>query len=240
MNHNFPDFRLIVIGKKVKRISLQRFLLSKFLFEGRKIQEQDIVCLFENQIWLESRCLRDSRFYKKFGREVFSLSNLLKNQDAEEISEKSIIRVSKRLTLSCPEFLVPKRNYEQWKSRFAGSFHLNPILDKEIRDHYNPKVPPERRVGVGYRDKGSKRNLAKDGSPDWTEISLDENFQKEQREYDVDKCESIEEIGHLFYRLGLITEKTLRDFTLYEALSKGDSEAPLREKRTKEATDVEE
>ena len=33
------------------------------------------------------------------------------------------------------------------------------------------KIPPKRYVGVGYRDQGSRRNVAYDGSPSWQEVA---------------------------------------------------------------------
>jgi hypothetical protein len=206
--------KLMNIGKKVKRISLQRYLLTKPLVELKKVKESDLVCLFENQLWLERRCLSDPQFFKKFGGSVFRISEILKNMNTSEITLKSISRVSKKVETSDPGFLVPLRNYGQWKSRFAGSFHLSPIKSKEIRDFYNPKLPQKRRVGIGYRDKGSKRDLAKDGSPDWTEVYLDQTFREENIEHEVDKCKSLKEFQHLFYRLELISEDCLRSLAI--------------------------
>jgi hypothetical protein len=229
MDHSIPQTHLLIsIGKKVKRISLQRYLLSKFYYEVDRIKEADVVCLFENQLWLESKSLKDSQFYRKFGKEVFYLSELLKNQNSSELSPKSLRRLTLRFTSNVPDFLVPKRNYGQWKSRFAGSFHLNPILSKEVRDFYNPKVPDRRRVGVGYRDKGSKRDLAYDGSPDWTEVSKDQAFQEKEVRREVEKCQSIAEVRHLYYRAGCFTEEQLRDYTLAQITSKEDPEEASR------------
>jgi hypothetical protein len=229
MDHR-PDTALLRIGKRVKRISLQRYLLTKPLVELKKVKESDLVCLFENQLWLESKCLKDFQFFRKFGTEVFTVSELLKNLNTSEISLKSISRISKKVAKFIPSFLVPLRNYGQWKSRFAGSFHLNPIASKEIRDFYLPKRPQERRIGVGYRDKGSKRNLAKDGSPDWTEISMDKKFQRSQIEYDVNKVKVEEDFHYIFHKYGLISEKELRDLAIRGVLSEGDPETFSREK----------
>lgn len=141
-----------------------------------------------------------------------------------EISDKSYHRLASRMQDLVPDFLVPQRNYGQWKSRFSGSFHLNPILSKEIRDFYRTKLPPERKMGVGYRDKGSKRDLARDGSPDWTEISEDQLFQERNLEYEVEKCQNFNDLAHLFYRRNLISAETLKCISVDKSLSKGNSE----------------
>jgi hypothetical protein len=226
-----PNFSLISIGKKVKRVGLQRFLVSKFLFEHQKVKEADLLCLFENQLWLEGKCLKDSQFFSKFGKAIFSLSEILKKQNPEEISPKSLKRISLKLKDQVPEFLVPLRNYGQWKSKFAGCFSLNPILSKETRDFYATKPPKNRQIGVGYRDKGSKRDLARDGSPDWAEISNDMAFQEKRIEYEVEKCNTVNEIAHLFYREGLLTEKQLKESVLGNGAHPEDPETATGEKR---------
>jgi len=35
-----------------------------------------------------------------------------------------------------------------------------------------PKAPPKRFIGVGYKDKGTKRDPAIDGSPNWKEVAM--------------------------------------------------------------------
>jgi hypothetical protein len=38
------------------------------------------------------------------------------------------------------------------------------------------RIPPKRFIGIGYRDKGSIRNLAYDGSPPWQEVASSLNY----------------------------------------------------------------
>jgi hypothetical protein len=45
-------------------------------------------------------------------------------------------------------------------------------------------------VGVGYRDKGHKRDLAKDGSPDWKEVASEAGQRRMQRLSEIDNINS--------------------------------------------------
>jgi hypothetical protein len=164
---------LIKIGKKTKRISLQRFLLTKLVIEPTRFRLSDWVCLYENQLWLERKCLQDQNFFRKFSDDVFTTSYLMKESDLKGLLQSSKTKFSLRIKNNLSSFLVPARNYTQWKKRFSGRFSFHPeVLDKELKDFYSSRKPkPKRSIGIGYRDKGSRRNLAKDGSPDWRDVA---------------------------------------------------------------------
>lgn len=193
---------LVKIGKKTKRVSLTRYILSKVVYEPGAISEADVVCLFENQLWLERKCLQDRNFYRKFSDKVFTLSYFLKEADLKGFNRKSSLkRFSDRIQTTLFDLLVPKRNYPQWKQRFSGRFSFNPqSLNSELRDYYlKTKTPAKRVVGIGYRDKGSRRNLAKDGSPDWREIAsanLPGGWKR-----DLYEAETIKDVERLFVKL---------------------------------------
>lgn len=199
----FGNFQtsLVKIGKKTKRVSLQRYLTTKIAYEPEQISEADLVCLYENQLWLERKCLQDRNFFRKYCDNVFTLSHILKEADLKRFNLPILVRFSNRLKARMIDFLVPVRHYSQWKHRFSGRFSYNPnILDKEVADFFrNKKLPPKRTMGVGYRDKGSRRNLAKDGSPDWREVSSafssDEWWKKE-----IEDAQNIKDIERVFFR----------------------------------------
>lgn len=168
-----PSDPLIRIGKKTKRISLHRFLISKIVYEGEQVRLAEWTCLYENQLWLERKCLKDRNFFNKFADDVFTLSHLMKECDLQGLLRPNKSRFSTRIRNTMQSFLIPKRNYSQWRARFSGRFSFNPqTLNREINEYYNSKQPPPKRsMGIGYRDKGSRRNLAKDGSPDWRDVA---------------------------------------------------------------------
>lgn len=157
----------VSIGRRVKRISLQRFLLAKICYETYKVDGRDIVALYINQLWLESKCLSDRQFSNKFNLLVGPLGELLSTADLSNRSKVLTFRstIIKRLQA----YIVPERNYAQWKSKFAGSYEL--VRPKESGVE-TKKLPQQRYIGIGYRDKGTAKNPAEDGSPSWQEVAV--------------------------------------------------------------------
>lgn len=200
----FGNFQtsLVKIGKKTKRVSLQRYLTTKIAFEPEQVSEADLVCLYENQLWLERKSLQDQNFFRKYCDNVFTLSHILKEADLKSFNLPILVKFSNRLKSRMIDFLVPARHYSQWKHRFSGRFSLNPnVLDKDVMDHFrNKKLPAKRTMGVGYRDKGSRRNLAKDGSPDWREVAS-ANCQSEWWEKELEDAQDRKDLLRLFFRL---------------------------------------
>jgi hypothetical protein len=158
----------ITISKKVKRVSLHRYLWSKVTYEdnpGFRILSGLII----NQLWLENKCKTDVDFNKKFGRTLDVSAKLIKEVNLSQgLSLKALRKLSKKSQTKLEAFLVPKRNYASWKSRFDSSVVL--ITSKPL-GVITKNLPPERYIGIGYRDKGTAKNPAVDGSPSWQEIA---------------------------------------------------------------------
>jgi hypothetical protein len=160
---------MVRISPKAKRIQLQRFLLSKFVNFKEELEMRDICCLFENQLWLERKCLSDSDFCKKFGRDLESLSIILQQINFRvETSDRAINKFSERIHDNLTSLILPKRNYLAAKKVNNGLYSL---IDSRPQGVLKKSIPPKSRIGIGYRDKGSARDLAFDGSPTWQEVA---------------------------------------------------------------------
>lgn len=161
--------KMIRISPKVKRIYLQRFLLSKFVYFKEELRLEDLCCLFENQLWLEKKCQSDPDFSSKFGKDLESLSIILKEINFRvNTTDRTIDKFAKKLSENLSNFILPRRNYKEAKSKCNGSFQLE---DAKSSGKLKSQIPPKSYVGVGYRDKGSAKNVAKDGSPSWQEVA---------------------------------------------------------------------
>jgi len=164
----------VTISRRAKRITLQRYLLAKILYEKEKFNIADLGALFENQLWLERKCGTEEDFKKKFGRSLEVLSELLKLINFRvQISEKAINGFRKKLLDSeLKDFIFPRRNFQSIRTQY-GKFYQ---LSKEYSELYSKirKVREVRRIGIGYRDKGTRKDPAKDGSPSWQEVALHE------------------------------------------------------------------
>lgn len=163
------DLSYVKIRKRTKRISLQRFLVTKLVQEMGKVTNYDILALYENQLWLERKCLTDFDFSRKFSKALGGLSKIMKEVNlSKDFSRQSLRLMRAKIQENLEGFLVPPRNFASFKERFANSFEVRPAFQPG-----RPKssFPPKRFIGKGYGDKGSLRNLALDGSPAWQELS---------------------------------------------------------------------
>lgn len=160
---------MVKISPQAKRIYLQRFLLSKFVFFRKELELRDICCLFENQLWLENKCQVDPEFQQKFGKDLESLSILMKEFNFKTgTTDRAIDKFAKKLEINLVDLILPKRNYKEAKTRCNGLFQL---AESSPQGKTKKSVPPVSRIGKGYRDKGSAKDLAKDGSPSWQEVA---------------------------------------------------------------------
>jgi len=157
-------------SRKIKRVTLQRFLVTKVVLETEKVKiPEEILVLYDNQLWLEKKCSSDPDFKKKFGSSLEVLSKILKEINfSRGLSLQTLRLVSQKFRNQLECFLIPLRNYQSTKSRFSGLFQL-----REAQQPGIPKknLPPKRQIGIGYRDKGTLKDLAKDGSPSWQEVA---------------------------------------------------------------------
>jgi len=159
----------VLIGKSVKRISLQRFIVTKIVLEPDKISSRDVFTLFQNQLWLQDKSHREKEFERKFGKSLEDLSIILKNLNLSVSLERSkIIGLRNRIKIELEDFLIPTRNYQDFKNRFEGTYH---IIFSKPQGIPTKNLPPVRYIGVGYKDKGSTSKPEIDGSPNWKEIA---------------------------------------------------------------------
>lgn len=182
-------------AKKIKRISLQRYLISKIVHEAEKVGPSDILCLYDNQIWLEKKCLSDFDFSKKFEKSLEEISFLLKEINLSQgLSRQAVLRLSQKLKFQLEQFILPQRNYPAFKTRFSGLFSL---VAAEQPGKPNKQIPPKRLIGVGYRDKGNLPNLATDGSPSWQEVASHEG-QLKMTIVRIENAKTFEELRRAF------------------------------------------
>jgi len=161
--------QVVKYSRRLRRVSLQRFLTSKIVYEVDKVTTHDFVALYDNQLWLERKCLSDKDFSSKFGSSLEELSSILKEANLRQgLTPKTLLRLSQGIQLNLNGFIVPHRNYPDFKKRFSGLFSVRTLSPPS---EANRNLPPKRIIGTGYRDKGTARDPAKDGSPSWQEVA---------------------------------------------------------------------
>ena len=165
----------------VKKITLFRFLTAKILYDEEGLHLDEFIVLFE--LYYDLIGQTDPSFSNKYS-EWFSSSERffeviaqgkvfpLRLKQSEKVQELQSILQPVLPSKSAYFGLKGQRN-------LRNSFHI--ILN----DHLPPvKVKPKSFIGVGYRDKGTRKNTALDGSPSWQEVSA-HNFELERREEEI-------------------------------------------------------
>lgn len=159
----------VLISKKTKRISLERYLLSKVAFFPETVNERDLLALFLNHIDLQEKADREMDFCQKFGSDLESVSIILKGINLTHgVSLRSLTVMSEKVKVVLSHYIVPRRNFEDFKLRFHNSYHL---IFREPQGVPTNTLPAKRWIGVGYRDKGSAKDKAIDASPSWQSVA---------------------------------------------------------------------
>jgi hypothetical protein len=164
-----PSALRVVYGRTLKRVTLQRILTSKLVFFPDQVSYHEILVFYDNLIWLSRRASQDQDFRRKFGEDFESLSNILRTIRIEGRLDKAKQELSQRLR-SMEGFYVPRRNFLTVWSHCKGKFQVVPYRPSGIP---TKELKPKPYIGVGYKDKGTRRDPAYDGSPSWQEVAMD-------------------------------------------------------------------
>lgn len=161
------DNYVVQIHKRTKRITLQRFLISKIAY-GEDFSLIELAALFHNQLWLQTKCQVDPHFKVKFGTTLEVIATFLKECNfSRGLQPATISRMkAKALTLE-GDFLIPKRNLPNLEAQLRNSISTKWRKPEGVEVS---KLPPKQHVGKGYRDHGTAQKPEIDGSPSWQEV----------------------------------------------------------------------
>ena len=109
---------------------------------------------------------RNPGFYRK--RElnflkVRSLARVIREKERGDLPPH--LKATERLLLS-QRILLSPRVFRSLQHRFEGGFLR--VDNRQLRG----KCPEPRRIGVGYRDKGTAQDPQYDASPGWKEVAV--------------------------------------------------------------------
>ena len=174
------DNYVVQIHKRTKRITLQRFLISKIAY-GEDFSLIELAALFHNQLWLQTKCQVDPHFKVKFGMTLEVIASFLKECNfSRGLQPATISRMkAKALTLE-GDFLIPKRNLPNLEAQLRNSISTKWRKPEGVEVS---KLPPKQHVGKGYRDHGTAQKPEIDGSPSWQEVGSEfGNLERESTE----------------------------------------------------------
>jgi hypothetical protein len=150
------------IKKGTNRIVLLKFLLGKLVHSIEGLNIEEYLLLFH--LYYELTEITDPFFVQKYYEKLFELHKLLEELGKVKVfpihpTERAKTEITRTLSL-----IPTAREY----FGLSGQRDLRSCFRLVLFDTIVPKRPPPKRfIGVGYKDKGTCRDPAFDGSPGW-------------------------------------------------------------------------
>lgn len=160
----------VTYSRTLRRITLQRYLVSKIVWRPETVAFTELLTLYDNLLWCQDKSLIDPHFQEKFGSFLEKLTDLLKNTRFNEKTFQNTFKgISQKLKEAAEGHLIPERNLSTVEKHVKGKFHVTPTKSSGVPVK---QLPPTKVIGRGYRDKGTYRDPAFDGSPSWQEVAI--------------------------------------------------------------------
>lgn len=165
------------IRQGMKKMTLFRFLTAKLLYEDTGLHLEEFIILFE--IYYKLREEQDPSFVKKYN-DWFNQTEYIYKTIAQ--GKSFPMRFSRQE--KADELASFMRQVIPSKSAYfglKGQRSLRTSYSILLNDQLPPvRVPPKSYIGVGYRDKGTRKK-DHDGNPSWQEVASHYN-ELERRE----------------------------------------------------------
>jgi len=167
----------VKIKRGIKRKTLFRFLLAKLMFEEDGLHLDEYLTLFS--LYCDLCDIEDEAFRLKyddwFSRHYRFFSELAKASTFPV--RLNMENVTDVLLKQMSPLLPSKQAYFGLK----GQRNIRLGFEIQLNSNLPPvRIRPKAFIGVGYRDKGTRRDYAKNGSPSWQEVSC-HNFELDRR-----------------------------------------------------------
>jgi hypothetical protein len=158
-----------------------RFLLTKVFAREITLTDLEEILFYETVDYLNQ--YRNENFFS--ARQGWLTLKLLAEIKLSSPDWKSTKHLNAQVSiLKKSGYLLSPRAFLSLETKIRPSVFLH-RLNRTMRK----KPPPERRMGVGYRDKGTARVYSSDGCPSWDEVAMHASFDvnKSHRDYSLPK-----------------------------------------------------
>lgn len=166
-------FRYLRIQVKDKNyLKVLRVIWSKLLYTEEELTEEEEVLGFHCYEKCMEIAARDKIFHQKYFFQLW-LNRVIMVDFPAFCRDKQAQFRHKEILAS---YYSHGRNFLHARIYFGNKGSIGSVCLKSGK----PRKPkPRNRIAVGYRDKGSVRNPAEDGSPSWQEVAMSENGESE-------------------------------------------------------------
>jgi hypothetical protein len=157
----------VLIRRGVNRYKLFRFFVSKVIHDEEGLHLDEFILLFE--LFFEFDRMEDPNFKGN----LTNLRNYCFLQFLKELQKNKIFpyqpqeETRKKWKDFTPSVAYSERAYFRIKGQ-----NRNRDFRLVMKDTLLPRrIPAKPYIGIGYKDKGSRRDSAVDGSPKWQEVA---------------------------------------------------------------------
>jgi hypothetical protein len=192
-------------------------LAAKVTYDSvESLDQLDYEFLVRANFYLDSVQNPDFVIPKK--RQFVEIQQIIINMVIKAWTDEQDLGIKFAITIK-PRWLIDQKLLPDACEYFGNFIHVcdsRPFLN---RVNFEPtKVRHRSRIGVGYRDKGHKRNLALDGSPHWQEITHHSDYFRTlpDKFYDLEYVNKLYNFGVLPNEFGL-THPELIDLILEDS-----------------------
>lgn len=189
---------IVKIDYQLKAMSIVKLLISKLVWEPEEGLHLDEFIVL-NSLWFDFmiKLEHDKGFHSKWEKDLSDSHWLMEDlSEAVEFpchlnlkSEKDKILIKNE----CPIILEPNAYFGLKKQLRQKPYSV--ILRRHLPTR---KAKPKPYVGVGYRDKGSLKNIAKDGSPHWKEVYRTTSSREDLEDEDFQEALTVQVRKHPF------------------------------------------
>lgn len=161
---SFESFRVKFPSVRSAFLSLRHLLSERLIWKSEESEEPWVfLVLYEAmEILNQGRYLQ---YRSQLGLRWIALIRLWELYQVKRTGKLDSSQV-KQVSLLASQFLPSSH-------AFFGMENSSRKLWQFIRENdlLKPRTKPQAFVGVGYKDKGSRRNVARDGSPSWKDVA---------------------------------------------------------------------
>jgi len=177
----------MLIKKGTSRITLLRFLLAKLVYSMEGLSIEEFLCVFH--LYYDLTEMSDPLFNAKWKSFLEGVKDILDDISGEK---EFPVQIQQDVQINL-DFFEGKFPTKREFFGLSGQRDLRRSFRLVLNDTLVPqKKPLVRYIGVGYKDKGTRRNLAEDGSPGWKEIgTYFSNLEREAEELDSSISETL-------------------------------------------------
>jgi len=169
------------VKKGTNRVVIFKFLLAKLLYAQEGLFIDEYLLLYH--LFYELLDNTDPNFVNKNGELLKKVQPVLVKLGRckcfpVHLKDESKFEITRYLDV----YLMPKREY----FGLAGQRNIRDCFRLVLNDTIVPQAPPPKRfIGVGYKDKGTCRDPAYDGTPGWQFFARHfANLEREAEELD--------------------------------------------------------